>query len=389
MWTSGFPTVATSGVAFLTDPRWGAWRGALAVALLKDQGISLMRMNPTPGAEPGRGGHPARPGRGLRADSHPDAGPGRCPVASRRRTAPTTASCGSRPRRPPRRWPSAASCRPRASPWRAPAPQVSVFVRSTGDRVSRAAQHRRRRHLGRVGSVPASRSTNAPSAASSAAGRVEPASPAVPRGRWCTRGSRRVRRVGSTDLGGRVIAQHAASLGDGTLDVFAVAPSGPGYAPALRRRGAGAAGWPSAALHLGAVRVGRPGARQTRHVSGRGRDGATSERAVHPDAAPVGHLGRGARTASPPGPTAPSGDAWPGRRAARRRRRVRRAGGRAARAFAGRHHDGLVDLRGRHRLPRPDGSFLMAGRGSDGAAVGHPTVGPSSYASRSLGGVVR
>ncbi len=49
MWSSGFPTVATSGAAFLTDPRWGAWRGALAVALLKDQGISLMRMNPTPG----------------------------------------------------------------------------------------------------------------------------------------------------------------------------------------------------------------------------------------------------------------------------------------------------------------------------------------------------
>ena len=49
MWSSGFPTVATSGAAFLTDPRWGAWRGALAVALLKDQGVLLMRMNPTPG----------------------------------------------------------------------------------------------------------------------------------------------------------------------------------------------------------------------------------------------------------------------------------------------------------------------------------------------------
>ena len=32
MWRSGFPTVATSGATFLTDPRWGAWRGALAVA---------------------------------------------------------------------------------------------------------------------------------------------------------------------------------------------------------------------------------------------------------------------------------------------------------------------------------------------------------------------
>jgi glucose/arabinose dehydrogenase len=49
MWSSGLPTVATSGAAFLTDRRWGAWRGSLAVALLKDQGISLMRMDPTPG----------------------------------------------------------------------------------------------------------------------------------------------------------------------------------------------------------------------------------------------------------------------------------------------------------------------------------------------------
>ena len=74
MWTSGFPTVATSGAAFLTDPRWGAWRGALAVALLKDQGISLMRMNPTPGPSRVVAVTPLATGRGLRADPHPDAG---------------------------------------------------------------------------------------------------------------------------------------------------------------------------------------------------------------------------------------------------------------------------------------------------------------------------
>jgi len=39
-------------------------------------------------------------------------------------------------------------------------------------------------------------------------------------------------------------------------------------------------------------------------------------------------------------------------------------------------------------VSRPDASFLMAGRGTDGA-LWITDGGPSSYASRSLGGVVR
>jgi glucose/arabinose dehydrogenase len=34
VWSSGFPTIATSGADFIEDPNWGIWNGALAVACL-------------------------------------------------------------------------------------------------------------------------------------------------------------------------------------------------------------------------------------------------------------------------------------------------------------------------------------------------------------------
>lgn len=45
-WSSGSPTVATSGLTFLKGPEWGRWQGAMAVGLLKDQGISIVTLNP-------------------------------------------------------------------------------------------------------------------------------------------------------------------------------------------------------------------------------------------------------------------------------------------------------------------------------------------------------
>ena len=32
-WSSGAPTLAPAGIAFLDDPSWGEWNGALAVAI--------------------------------------------------------------------------------------------------------------------------------------------------------------------------------------------------------------------------------------------------------------------------------------------------------------------------------------------------------------------
>lgn len=44
-WRSGNPTVATSGATWLAHPRWGAWRGRLAVAALKDSSLRVMRFS--------------------------------------------------------------------------------------------------------------------------------------------------------------------------------------------------------------------------------------------------------------------------------------------------------------------------------------------------------
>ena len=43
-WSSGFPTVATSGATFLNGSQWGSWDGVLAVAMLKGEGVLLFRV---------------------------------------------------------------------------------------------------------------------------------------------------------------------------------------------------------------------------------------------------------------------------------------------------------------------------------------------------------
>ena len=45
IWRSGRPTVATSGITFLSGSAWGSWNGALAVAQLKGTGIRLLFMD--------------------------------------------------------------------------------------------------------------------------------------------------------------------------------------------------------------------------------------------------------------------------------------------------------------------------------------------------------
>lgn len=41
-WSSGFPTIATSGATWLRGSKWEAWEGALAVATLKGQSLRIM-----------------------------------------------------------------------------------------------------------------------------------------------------------------------------------------------------------------------------------------------------------------------------------------------------------------------------------------------------------
>ena len=45
-WSSGVPTLATSGATWLTGSRWGAWQDHLAVATLKDESLRIFRASP-------------------------------------------------------------------------------------------------------------------------------------------------------------------------------------------------------------------------------------------------------------------------------------------------------------------------------------------------------
>jgi len=45
LWSSGFPTLAPSGMAFLDGPQWGEWNGAMVVAFLKTAQLGFFRMD--------------------------------------------------------------------------------------------------------------------------------------------------------------------------------------------------------------------------------------------------------------------------------------------------------------------------------------------------------
>jgi glucose/arabinose dehydrogenase len=47
VWSSGDPTIAPSGGTFLSGPRWRGWDRALAMAVLKDQQLRVLRFDPT------------------------------------------------------------------------------------------------------------------------------------------------------------------------------------------------------------------------------------------------------------------------------------------------------------------------------------------------------
>ena len=47
LWSSGSPTLAPSGSAFLEGSQWGAWDGAFVVAMLKDQHLRVFELSAT------------------------------------------------------------------------------------------------------------------------------------------------------------------------------------------------------------------------------------------------------------------------------------------------------------------------------------------------------
>ena len=380
MWSSGSSTVATSGAAFLTHPGWGAWRGALAVAVLKDQGVTLMRTNPTLGASRVVATVPLPQAEGFGRIRTAQEGPDGALWL--------TTSNGSNDRIL-RIAPTASVPRLTAGQQVSPAgvslvrtgTAVSVFIRSTGDQV----QLRRSTDDGATWSGFTSAgvtSTNAPSAASSASGRTDLVTRA-PDGSVVQSWFRGATRLGSTQLGGRVVSQHAVSLGDGTLDVFAVSAAGDAYRNHWDTRVW--SGWRSVGgKFTSGLSASADPVRARVLVTGRGTDGRTYERTFSPSAS------LGTWTQRPDGLSSWSdralGDTWPGR--------ARLAVGAASDGRAVVQRGSLVvattavwtsagDI-----VSRADGSYLLAGRGSDGA-LWLTYGGPSSYSNRSLGGTVR
>ena len=45
MWSSGPPTIATSGGTFLDGQRWGAYDGLMLLGVLKGQGVLALRLD--------------------------------------------------------------------------------------------------------------------------------------------------------------------------------------------------------------------------------------------------------------------------------------------------------------------------------------------------------
>lgn len=380
MWSSGNPTIATSGATFLTDPRWGAYRGMLAVGLLKGQGVLLMRMNPTPGVSPVVSTTRLPQGEGLGRVRTAQEGPdGALWLTTSNGTDDKIVRVAPTDTVPAKTAGQLVSDTGVALV--RTGTEVSAFIRTTGD----AVVLRRSTDDGATfadWSPAGVTSTNAPSAASSARGRYDLVTRSASGGVVQTY-FRGATRLGSTDLGGTVVAQHAVSLGDGTLDVFAVAPNGVAYRQHWDRTrwsgwrsvggeftsGLSASADPSTGLVV---------------VSGRGTNGATYERTFSRTAATTSWQRR-ADGLSQWSDRAVA-DTWPG----------------YSRLSVGTGPDGAAVV-GRGSLTiavpatwtsagdivsRADGSFLMAARSTDGA-LWLTDGGPRSFRNRSLGGVVR
>ncbi|WP_374968156.1 PQQ-dependent sugar dehydrogenase [Terrabacter sp. BE26] len=381
MWSSGYPTVATSGATFLQGAAWGEWQGALAVGLLKGQGIYLMRFDPTPG--------PSRVTRATRIPGAQGFGRIRTVQLGPDHALWFTTSNGSNDkivRISPAATPPTVRAGSLVSPSGVAAvrtgSEIWAFVRSTGD----AVYYRRSRDDGATwsGWTPAGvTSTDAPSAASSSTGRVDLFTRNASRQvvhTWFIGGTRR----GTALLGGAVIAQHGSSVGGGTLDVWGVAPDGTGWRNHFN--GSRWSGWTRAGgIFTSGLSASANLTTKVTTVTGRGQVPLTYERTF-------------TATAASPNGWVPRGDGmsgWSGKALADT------TGGQARIAVASGPDTQAVVQRGGLQIgvtarytsvpdvvSRPDGTFAMFARSTDGSLWLYDAK-PGGYVNRSLGGVVR
>lgn len=377
LWSSGTPTVATSGLTFIRGSAWGRWQGAMAVGLLRGQGIRLLFLNPA-GQFIGTQDIAATEGYGRirTVQLGPDG------------ALYFTTSNGSndiigkiRPTATPVAYRAGLDVSPVAVSAARTGSSIYAFVRSTDDRV----YYRRSDDDGRTWAgyrYAGVSSSDGPAVASSASGRIDlfttNASGNVIH-TWFVNGTR----AGQANIAGIVDAAPAASsMGDKTLDVFVRSPAG--VAHRNHFDGAAWSGWRS----LGGVFTSALGASantttKITTVTGRGKGGGAHEQSVTVGANGFGWTARPATTL------------WSARALGDTRTGVGLvavSSGSDANAAVergdlvqgvGALYNSAPDV-----VTRPDGSWIMFGRSTNGG-MWYYDARPGGYRNVNLGGIVR
>jgi glucose/arabinose dehydrogenase len=375
-WRSGKPTLATSGVTFLASSAWGHWQGAVAIGLLKAEGIRLLFLDPT-----GRvtstttiaGLH--KYGR-IRTVQF---GPDRALYFTTSNGAHDVIAKITPTATPPTVRPGHNVSTTGVSAVRTDG-QIYAFVRSTGNQIA----YRRSIDDGRNWSPwlgTGLTSTTAPAVASSGPGRVDlltRASDGSIRLDWFDAGTH----GGSTALGGTVITATVSSATRGSLDVLALAPDG----TVSRRHFDGTvwSGWRrlSGGGFTSAVGASVDVVSGDTLITARGRSGGIYERRL-------------TATSDGSGWTGASGLLWSARALGDRfSGRPLVAVSRGSDGYLRWQQGGLIQGLGikitsdPDVVTRPDGTWVAFGRSTSGGLV-YYDARPGEYAGRSLGGTVR
>ncbi|HEY5820472.1 MAG TPA: PQQ-dependent sugar dehydrogenase [Propionibacteriaceae bacterium] len=377
-WSSGNPTVATSGLTFFNSSAWGQWQGAAAVGLLKGTGIKILVLDPTgkvadSSQEISGLGSYGRirtvfygPDKALYFTTSNGGGSDRIGKITPTTKAPTltggtnVASVGV----------SAART----------GQDLYAFIRTTGDAIVFKRSTDDGRTWPSAWTSTGLTSTTAPAVTSSASGRVDlvtRSSKGAITHTWFVNGVR----AGQTSLGGSMTTATISSVGDGTLDVFGLGTTG----TVSRKHFAGSwSGWKALTGGLFTSAVGASVDHETGAtlITARSRAGKVYERSL---------------TASSNGSAWVKGDGllWSGRALGDR------YDGRTAVAFS-KTADGYARFQQGKWIQglnvkissdpdvvtRPDGTWVLFARNSSGA-LSYYDARPGQYVARSLGGTVR
>lgn len=375
IWKSGSRTIATSGLTFLSGGAWGRWQGAMAVGVLKDNGIRLLSLNPA--------GRLARfesvtiaqkYGRVRTVQQGPD---GALYFTTSNGTndiigkitpsgTPPTVTAGKNVAAV-----GVSAVRTGST--------IYAYVRSTKNTIHSKRSTDDGRTWSSAWSYAGVTSLTAPSVASSASGRVDLVTQTT-KGvihTWYVNGAKK----GQTVLGGTVTNSSISSLGDGTLDLWALGTNGKAYRKHFDGRT-----W-SSWQNLGGAFTSTIGASanlstKATLITARGTKGEVYERNLTP-------------TANGSDWTKRSGALWSGRALGDTGTGVGLIG-----VSSGSDQNAVVDrgalvlgVRALYNsdpdvITRPDGTWMMFGRSSNGGLWAYDAR-PGGYRDISLGGIVR